>query len=205
MNLKKYLTPELIKEVLRQANDIVWQMGVLAKFTKKWYDVLTVSPLGLIHIEGNEDTGWKHISQRHGYFSDKCYFGDGAIGNPNKFTRRSVPIEDYRSIADEIYRQNQIDNKEHPDTALFVKYRGKTAGYNGSNGVEMDFHLVLYKGTKIVHSLYPAKNLEGKLPKKVLKEFIRANVKIRAEHKIADDYFMVIYRTKIKKALFDTL
>jgi len=191
MDQKHYLTPELIKEVLRQASDIVWKMGVLSKFTKNWYDVLTVSPLGLIHIEGNEDTGWKHITERHGFFSGKGYFGEGAVGNPNKFTRNSTPIYDYRNISDHIYSQNQIDSKPHPDNDLFVKYSGKSSLFKGSNGTEMEFHLVLYKGTKIVHSLYPTKSLEGKRHKRVLKGFIRSNDKIKAEHKIIDDYVMV--------------
>ena len=74
-------------------------MGVMAKFTKHWYDVFTISPLGLIHIQGNQDTGWKHIMDRHGYFSDQSYFGEGALGNPNKFTRSSIPINDYLFIS----------------------------------------------------------------------------------------------------------
>ncbi|MEJ0106622.1 MAG: hypothetical protein WDO19_30530 [Bacteroidota bacterium] len=53
---KQCLTKELIREVQMQAADVVWLIGVLAKFTRKWYDVLTVSPLGLIHIQGNDDS-----------------------------------------------------------------------------------------------------------------------------------------------------
>jgi hypothetical protein len=188
---KKYLTPDLIKEVLRQASDIVWQMGVFAKFTKKWYDVITISPLGLIHIEGNEDTGWQHISERHGYYSGKGYFGSGALGTPNKFTKQSIPIYDYRDVADDVFRFGKLDDKPHSDGQLFLKYKGKSRRYTGSDGTEKDFHLVLYRGTKIVHSLYPSKNLEGKLPKRVLDGFIRANDKISFEHKISDNFLMV--------------
>jgi hypothetical protein len=191
MRDKIYLTPELIKEVLHQAGEIEWKMGVLAKFTKHWYDVLTVSPLGLIHIHGNQDTGWKHIMDRHGYFSNKSYFGDGAVGNPNKFTSSSIPIHDYRDIADEIFLQQQKDSRPHPDDQLFEKYKGTSTNYTGSTGKVQEFQLVLYKNTKIVHSLYPSKNLEGKSPKRVLKEFIRVKDKITASTRPCDDYFII--------------
>jgi hypothetical protein len=191
MNQPVYLTPELIAEVLRQANDFVWRIGVLAKLTKNWYDVMTISPKGLIFIEGNSDTGWKHITERHGYFSNRSYFGDGSIGNPNKFTRTSVPIDDYRMVADDVFTPNNKDNKIHPDSHLFEKFKGKSSHYTGSNGIEQEFHLVLYKGTKIVHSLYPSKNLEGKIPKRILRDFIRSKDKITATTRPKDDYYIV--------------
>lgn len=188
---KMYLTPELIKHVERSANDIVWKMGVLSKFTKYWYDVLTVSPLGLIHIEGNDDTGWKHISERHGYFSNSSYFGGDALGNPSKFTKNCMPIYDFRNVADDIYQQQQKDTRPHPDGERFEKYNGASARHTGANGIPKEFHLVLYKGTKIVHSLYPKKTLIEKTPKRVLKEFAKDKAKIGATTRPGDDYFLV--------------
>jgi hypothetical protein len=129
---KMYLTPELIKHVEHSAKDIVWKMGVLSKLTKYWYDVLIVSPLGLIHIEGNDDTGWKHISERHGYFSNSSYFGGDALGNPSMFTRDCRPINDFRDVADDIYHQQQKDTRLHPDSEKFEKYNGISARYTSA-------------------------------------------------------------------------
>jgi len=188
---KEYLSPELIQEVLRQANDIVWRMGIWGKFTRNWYDVFTISPAGLIHIAGNEDTGWKHIMERHGYFSNASYFGDGALGNPNKFTRDSMPGEDFRNVADDVYLQQQKDTKPHPDEQLFEKYKGMSSRYTGSDGSAREFHLVLYKETRIVHSIYPTKNLEGKLPKRVLPTLARDKANIKATTRPIDDYYLI--------------
>jgi hypothetical protein len=191
MQAKMYLNSELIQDVSKQANDIVWKMGILAKFTKKWYDVMTVSPLGLIHIEGNADTGWKHIMERHGYFSNSSYFGDGAVGNPSKFTHNSIPIKDYRDVADEIFHMGQKDTKPHPDGSLFEKYKGRSARHTGAKGIPIEFQLVLYKGTKIVHSLYPTKTIGEKVPKKMLKNFVRDKPKINATTRPCDEFHLI--------------
>lgn len=188
---RHYLTPELINEVHRQAGDVIWRLGIWGKFTKNWYDVFTISPAGLIHISGNDDTGWKHIMERHGYFSNSSYFGSGAIGNPNKFNREIRPGEEYRNIGDDIFMQQQRDLRPHPDDQLFEKFKGVSSNYSGSDGTSKEFNLILYKGTRIVHSLYPTKNLEGKLPKRVLSTLTRSKTKINAVSNFEADYYII--------------
>ncbi|MBI2275304.1 MAG: hypothetical protein HYU70_16025 [Bacteroidetes bacterium] len=188
---KQYLTSELIAEIHRQANDIVWKMGVYAKFTRNWYDVRTVSPTGLIHFEGNSDTGFKHIIERHGPFSFSHYFGGGALGNPNKFSRQSRSLDDFRNIGDDLFVNGQKDLKEHPDSHLFEKYRGTSNRFSGSDGTQREFQLLLYRGTKIVHSIYPTKNVDGKPLKRVLQTLARDNGNIKAfTRPFSDDYYI---------------
>lgn len=187
---KQYLTQLLIDEIHRQAADIVWRMGVYAKFAQNWYDIMTISPSGLIHFKGNSDTGFDHISERHGFFSSSGYFGNGALGNPNKFSRSSTPMEDYRCVGDDVFLQQQKDTKTHIDEDIFEKYRGTSTRFSGSDGTPVEFHLVLYKGTRIVHSIYPAKNIDGKLPKRVLKNLVRDKANIKAFTRPCDDYYI---------------
>lgn len=188
---KKYLTPELIQEVLRQANDPVWGMGIYSKFAKNWYDVIGVTQMGLIHFSGNEDTGWQHITDRHGFFSNTGYFGEGALGNPNKFSRQSTPGDDYRNVAEDVFLLQKQDTKPHEESHLFEKYRGWSSRYAGSGGKEVEFQLIVYKGTKIVHSLYPSKNIDGKLPKRILHTLVRDKVNIGAATFLGSDYFLI--------------
>ena len=88
----------MIEHIQQRAKDPIWKMGVLAAFTKNWFDIIAVSPLNLIHFLGNPDTGWNHINTRHNFYSGTNYFGYGQIGNPSKFTRTSIPINDYVKI-----------------------------------------------------------------------------------------------------------
>jgi len=95
------------------------------------------------------------------------------------------------NVADDIFRLNQKDERSHHDDHIFEKYKGQSSRYTGSKGIMKEFHLVLYKGTKIVHSLYPSKTLGAKPPKRVLKDFIRAKDKIGATTKPIDKYFLI--------------
>lgn len=187
---KQYLSQQLIDEIHRQAANIVWRMAIYAKFARNWYDIMTISPAGLIFFKGNSDTGFEHIMERHGYFSFSSYFGYGALGNPNKFSRNSTPMEDYRCVGDDVFLQQQKDTKPHADEDIFEKYRGTSTRFQGSDGTPREFHLVLYKGTKIVHSIYPSKNIDGKLPKRVLQTLVRDKANIKAFTKPCDDYYI---------------
>jgi hypothetical protein len=188
---KAYLTKELIEHIQRKAEDPIWKMGILAAFTKNWYDILAVSQLDLIHFLGNPDTGWNHIRERHGFYSDTNYFGYGKIGNPSKFTRSSIPIYDFVNVADDIYFSGKKETDNHKKSEIFDKYTGKSNRYTGSDGTQKNFCLVLYKGTRIVHSLYPENDLENNRPKRNLKEFARCRDKITATQKLIEDILTI--------------
>jgi hypothetical protein len=195
-----YLTKELIEHIQKKVKDPIWKMGVLAAFTKHWYDVIAVSPKDLIHFLGNLDTGWKHISERHGFYSDTNYFGYGKIGNPSKFNRKSIPIEDYVKIADDIYSYGVKDLKPNKKSEIFDKYKGKSNRYIGSNGTPKEFYLILYKGTRIVHSIYPENDLSGNHSMRLLQDFGRCKDKIVATHNLIEDWYtiMIPYENKDK-------
>jgi hypothetical protein len=184
---KQYLTPELIQWVEQQAKDPIWQMGVLASFKKQWYGIMSISPGGLIHIHGNRDTGWAHIISRHSYYSNDLYFGQGALGEPSRFQDTGIPIFDWRQVADDVFMQDNIDTKEHTDGAMFVKYTGSSAHFTNSNGETKDFILILYRNTRIVHSLFPKKSLQPDTPKSKLREFKRALDYISAQKPLFGD------------------
>ncbi|MCC8423576.1 hypothetical protein [Mucilaginibacter sp. UR6-11] len=186
--LKQYLTRDLIKWVEQQAKDPIWQMGVLASFKKQWYGIMSISAAGLIHIHGNRDTGWAHIISRHSYYSNDLYFGLGALGEPSRFQNTGIPIFDWRQIADDIFVQGNIDTKEHQDAALFVKYTGSSSRFTSSNGESKDFILILYRDTRIVHSLFPKKSLQPDTPKSKLREFKRALDYISVERPMLGDH-----------------
>jgi len=128
---------------------------------------------------------------RHGFYSDDLYFGDGALGNPSRFQPSSLPIYDWVQIADDVYQYGQIDDRAHPDAAQFVKYTGQSASYEGSNGKALDFTLILYRDTKIVHSLFPRKDMVPGMAKSKLKKIKRALNLAKAETTLWYDWLTI--------------
>ncbi|SDE64812.1 hypothetical protein SAMN05216464_10888 [Mucilaginibacter pineti] len=191
MPQKQYLTPELVQWIIEQAKDPIWQMGVLASIKKHWFGILSISNGGLIHIHGNQDTGWAHIMSRHGYYSNDLYFGDGALGDPSRFQSSGIPIFDWRQIADDVYAQSIIDTKEHPDAALFIKYTGKSERFTRSGNEPKDFVLILYRDSKIVHSIFPKKSLQADTPKSKLRDFKRALDHVTGEKPLNGEFLTI--------------
>lgn len=117
---------------------------------------------GLILIRGNKDTGFEHIRIRHEYFSQVPFWkeNDGQVylDSPTRLSPNSVPIMDYVKIADSLYLPKNINLKgcKHPD--LYDMYSGEIE-YKGGNHF---FNLLLYKETKIIHTLYPKNTIEKK-------------------------------------------
>lgn len=113
----------------------------------------------LIFVEGNNDTGFGHLRDRHSYFSFKNYWimtenDNLKLDNPSKFHPRMMPIVDFVKVADAIFKpeNKNITKNNKPD--LFDKYTGY---YNYTENLNEKYHLLTYKDTKIVHTLFPDK------------------------------------------------
>ena len=123
-------------------------------------DVVCVSDKNLILTKGNSYTAYQHIKERHHYWSINIYPKGKGFGAQSKFPEGIAPI-DFIKIADQIYsEENFIENNEHKDSDKFEKYLGK---YTFPNNDVDTINLILYKGTKIIHSLYPQNNKYNKL------------------------------------------
>ncbi len=122
--------------------------------------IITVSSNSqLIFVEGNNDTGFGHLRDRHSYFSFENYWvttenNNLKLDNPSKFHPRMMPIVDFIKVADTIYKpeSKNITKNNKPD--LFDKYTGY---YNYTENLNEKYHLLTYKDTKIVHTLFPDK------------------------------------------------
>lgn len=180
----RYLSQDLISRMIIEAKDPIWKKGIVIGMGSNWYDIVAVSPLDIIHFYGNTDTGWQHINNRHNFYSNALYFGKDALGNPSKFSHTSMPIEDYLRIADDVFSAGTIDTKPHPDDKHFVKYIGKSSRYGGYKGVVKEFVLILYRGTKIVHSVYPQKNVDGKAPQENTRKLFASQTSTKSKHEV---------------------
>jgi hypothetical protein len=120
----------------------------------------------LIFTEGNDDTGFQHLRDRHALYSYKNYWSkteDGfRLDDPSKFHPKMMPIIDYVKIADAIFGEEKknITKNNHPDK--FDKYSGT---YVYQDGLEEKYHLLTYKDTRIVHTLFPDKKRHNRKSK----------------------------------------
>lgn len=128
---------------------------------------------GLILFYGNEKTGFVHIQERHSLTSIKPFWDEvKKLQNPSKFNNSIVPIFDYLKIAEGIYKVENLNTERNNNCEIVDLYIGKITLY----GIEQTYKLILYKNTKIVHTLYPTSskfNLKRKTNK-----FSRANISI---------------------------
>jgi hypothetical protein len=126
--------------------------------------IYKVSPIcGLVFVKGDGDTGFSHINDRHSYWSEKYYWKEegkhARLDNPSKFSRKSIPIGDYINIADQLYSPENLNIEKNRSPDLFEMYTGIVRDEN--NG-ESKYHMLIYKSTKIVHTLFPHSKTHNK-------------------------------------------
>lgn len=135
-------------------------------------DVQRVSPIhGLIFAKGNEYTGFEHIFQRHEQWTSKANWIESQDENGNNYFRLqnqglfridSMPIFDYCDIADSLYKHDNLNIEKNKRPELFEMYTGE---HTHKDYVTSKYNLFLYKGTKVVHTLYPQSNKNN--PKRI--------------------------------------
>lgn len=126
--------------------------------------ILKVSPKnGLIFTQGNEDTGFTHIQNRHNFWTDKFYWKNSPKGfhleNPSKFNRKSISLFDYSDIADDLFKSENLNSFKNKRDDVFDLYLGFVT--NKVNG-DMNYRMLLYRGTKIIHTLFPEERTNNK-------------------------------------------
>ncbi|AEA44123.1 hypothetical protein [Fluviicola taffensis] len=112
----------------------------------------------LIFVEGNGDTGYGHLRDRHNFFSFKNYWLQNEdkkfkLDNPSKFHPNMIPIIDFVKIADAIYTNENKNTAKNKRPDFFDLYTG-TYCFEGSTE---KYHLLTYKDSKVVHTLFPDK------------------------------------------------
>ncbi|MDO6599724.1 hypothetical protein [Tenacibaculum sp. 1_MG-2023] len=144
----------------------------LLNITQKYSDIMKISPInGLILIKGNEFTGFEHIRTRHeqwisspnwAEYTDNLGEKKIRLQNQSLFRKDSTPFFDYCNIADSIYNKENLNLEQNKNKDKFDLYIGYHKHIESSN---TKYKLVLYKDTKIIHTLYPQSDKNN--PKKV--------------------------------------
>ena len=173
-------TEEDIKFIINEArtNEMFQFYGarVMNVSRLKYNDVVTISSKGLILAKGYSETAYEHIRERHLYWSFNPYPVGNEFQAQSKFPQHIAPVY-FIKIADEIYSsENIILNNMHLKSDDFEKYQGNCK-FDGIN--DEITNLILYKGTKIIHSLYPQNKKYNKNKNRTKFPFTRGRVEIR--------------------------
>jgi hypothetical protein len=126
--------------------------------------IFKVTPInGLILIVGDQSTGFKHINDRHSFWSQEFYWLEKdnkiILDDPSKFSRKSIPILDYSEISDRLFENENLNLVKNKRPDFFDMYVGFV---EDSLGEKLEYRMLLYKNTKIVHTLFPEKRVHNK-------------------------------------------
>jgi len=121
------------------------------------------SEKGLIFIWGDEETGFQHLHDRHSYWSEKSYWessnGKFKLDVPSSFSKDSIPIIDYFKISEAIFTEENFNSEKNKHPEVFDVYVGMAEDETKNL---LRYRMVLYKGTKIVHTLFPEQSKQNK-------------------------------------------
>ncbi len=181
--MEKIFTKKQLEKIEKNASEDLSLIGgytLNGKATE--ISILTVSKKNLlIFTEGNEYTGFNHIRQRHSYYSYMNYWilnnnRTKRLDNPSKFHPKMRPIIDFVKIADEIYKEENKNITKNSRPELFDKYSGT---YIYENDHKEMYHLLLYKNSKVVHTMFPqSKKKNQKIRTKYGKGTVKVTTKI---------------------------
>ncbi len=123
------------------------------------------SRTGLILIHGNKWTGREHIDLRHSQTSRTPYWQENdKMDNPSKFHLSLAPI-DYLSLADQVFSYENLNSTKNKRAKEFDMFISKASSKNIPT---TEYTLLLYKGTKIIHSFYVSANKKPFNKKKIV-------------------------------------
>lgn len=156
--MNSLLTQEEIQFIIEDSNNSDYTIENLVHPSSNKTDVMKVSKdTGLILFYGNASTGFKHILERHDNVSLKAFWKENnKLETPSKFPNEIAPFH-YLKIADQIYKEENLNLDKNSNSDNFILYVGECV----LNGTSAIYRLILYKGTKIIHTLYPSSNVNN--------------------------------------------
>lgn len=153
------LTEDELKYIINKATySLLNNPGFIIQFTKSYIDIAHISPSKkLIFIRGNKHTGLEHITFRHNAFSHEVNPVNKAFVETSKFDK-TERLLNYSALSELIYIPANLNEQSN-------KFPDKFDLYNGTVS-KTSYILLLYKNTKVVHTLYPDAPIKSRQKKK---------------------------------------
>jgi len=198
---------EQISEILTEADsNLNYYLGTVV-FNGESTDtsILTISQdKKLIFVEGNDHTGFKHLRERHAPFTFKNYWvsddkNGSRLDKPSKFNPKMMPIVEYLKIADFIFSDNNKNDQKNKRPDIFDLFTGT---YCFESDVLETFHLIIYKGTRLVHSLFPDKKTHNRKNKT---NYGKGFVSTKTKYPEAHNNLIIPYENENGKTAYSVL
>lgn len=162
--MERLLTEDDINEINKTARTFpVFDRPILFFGKKNYKTLIGKSPRnGLIMIEGNDDTGFRHIQKRHTYkyeYKDWKKDTPSELDYPTVFPEGELLFLNWHKIADTIYQKENFDLEKNINPSEFDLFLGDYQ-YDGEN---YKCVLLLYNNTKIIHTFYLKLNNKNKV------------------------------------------
>ena len=188
--MENLLTKEEIEFISLDSKNNMYNDPNLMHPSFKKTHIMRVSPTKkLILFYGNQDTGFRHIQNRHSSTSFMPFWNlDKKLENPSKFNKMISPIFHYLEIAEQIFKRENIEIEKNYNKELLDLYIGKAI----INETEENYKLLLYRDTKIIHTLYP-KSSKYNIKRKT-QLFYKANVSSSFDTKNNIKLIIIPYR-----------
>lgn len=164
--MEELLSKEEIEAILKESKHPRYSAPNTIFFTLKKTHIFSYSSeSGLIIIQGNEDTGLEHIQLRHSKTSNKPYWKEGnKLENQSRLMLGLAPFQ-YISVASEIYKPENRSDEKNRRPELFDVYIGE---YTHKNNLSVEYTLITYKNTGIIHTFFVSDNKKPFNKKKIL-------------------------------------
>lgn len=174
------LSTEEINYILKdtQTNIIAKYQGIrlLSSEQDSYLTIVSITDNNnLILIKGHRYTGYIHIKMRHNFWNENVSWrkenNNLFVDNPTPFPKEIPPMY-FTRIADEVYSPDNLVTSK--DGGKFEFYEGVCSMYSTTH----KYRLLVYKDTRIIHTLYPLDN-NLKKPKTKGFNFARGEVTIQ--------------------------
>ena len=147
------LTQEEISEIIIESENPEYKIENYFHFNPKKNSILKVSKhSGLIFFKGNAETGYDHIMiGHHPLFKVPRWKNSSELDEPSQFPLGGIPILYFLRVSDAIYKIENLNTEKNKNPHLYDLYIGE---FTDLMGRRLNYRLLLYKNTKIVHNLF---------------------------------------------------
>lgn len=153
--MEKLLSTEELDEISKESiNFPIIEHPYLLIGPKTYKTIIGKSPKkGSIMVFGNDDTGFQHINIRHGYrdaYDQWKKENPDELDDPTCFPKGEFLAFNWANIVDEIFENDNINIENNKYENVFDLYIGNYIHEENQH----DCYLLLYRNTKIIHTLY---------------------------------------------------
>lgn len=199
--MQQLLSKEEIEFIINDSKNPIYKIDNLFHPSFNKTHIIQVSKTkDLILFYGNQSTGFLHLHERHSNLSIKPFWKETRkLEIPSKFNSDIIPFFHYMKIAEEIFNNENLNIIKNTNVDNFDLYIGESSII----GEEEKYRLLLYKNTKIIHTLYPESKLHNL--KLNTSSYARGTVSLSSNLDNSETVLKIPYKNRDNKIVYEIL